>query len=257
MRRKVWAFSTAAIILLAATGASAQNARSSTPNGRPFVALQTQIDELETRTTAVEESIATLDARWQEAEARLDSQAGSLQALVDADRALQELMSELRGRIEALETRLDTVEDDLAELSATTNELATLKAQLEALKLEVNEKQAAIVGSCAPGSSIRQVNTTGTVACEVDDVSAGGGAAPALVLNDYTTENVVVSPGATKSLSAFCPSGYKAISGGYIKGMAGEITVNAPDGNGWRAAIMNNSTTSSTLLRTVVRCIAP
>ena len=257
MRRKVWAFSAAAIILLAATGASAQKAKGNTPNGTPFVALQTQIDALETRMTAVEESITTLDARWQEAEARLDSQAGSLQALVEADRALQELMSALRARIEALETRLDTLEGDVAELSSMTNELAALTAQLEALKLEVNEKQAAIVQSCAPGSSIRQVTATGKVACEVDDASAGVGAAAPLVLTDYSTDNVTVNPGTSKSLPVFCPSGYKAISGGYFKGTPGELILDAPDGNGWRAALINPTASSVTLLRVFVRCIAP
>ena len=65
--------------------------------------------------TIVEESVGTLDARWHEAEARLDSQAGSLQALVEADRALQELMSALRAQIAELELRLATLEGVLPE----------------------------------------------------------------------------------------------------------------------------------------------
>ena len=260
MRRKVWACSVVVMILLAVAGTSAQNAKGSTPNGRPFVALQTQIDALETRMTVVEESIDTLDARWQEAEARLDTHAGSLQALVEADAALQELMSALRAQIEALEIRLATLEGDVAGLSSATSELAALKAQLEALKLEVNEKQAAIVQSCAPGSSIRQVDATGAVACEVDDVSTGGGAAASIVLADYSSENVMVNlnPGASKSQPVFCPSGYKAISGGYLKGTAGEVILDAPDGNGWRVALVNPAASpAAILLRVFVRCIVP
>ncbi len=255
MRRKVWAIVATVMIVFAATGANAQKAKGSTPNGRPFVALQAQIDALETRLTVVEESIGTLDARWQEAEARLESHAGSLQALVEADAALQELMSALRAQIEALETRLASLEGDVAGLSSSTSELAALKAQLEALKLEVNQKQAAIVQSCAPGSSIRQVNATGAVACEVDDASTGGGAAAPIVLADYSTENVTVNPGASKSQPVFCPSGYKAISGGYFKGTAGEVILDAPDGNGWRVALVNPATSPATLLRVFVRCI--
>ena len=257
MRRKVSAFSAVVLILLTATGASAQKANGSTPNGKPFVALQQQIDDLDARVTTVEESIGTLDARWQAAEARLDSLAGSLQALVEADRALQELMAALRARIDELETRVSTLEGDVADLSSTLSELAALRAQLEALRLEVNEKQAAIVQSCAPGSSIRQVSATGTVACEVDDVSTGGGAAAPIVLSDFSTDNFIVNAGGTKSQPMFCPSGYKAISGGYIKGPAGEITVDAPEGNGWRAALVNPATNGQTFLRVVVRCIAP
>ncbi|MBM3818247.1 MAG: hypothetical protein FJW14_04385 [Acidimicrobiia bacterium] len=62
----------------------------------------------------VEESILTLDARWRDAEARLDEQAGSLRALFDADEALQALVTALR------------------------RDSAAYAAELEALRLELN-----------------------------------------------------------------------------------------------------------------------
>src|SRR5687768_11514382 len=127
MRRKVWACSTVVMMLLAATGTSAQKAKGSTPNGRPFVALQAQIDtladqvqQIQADATARDAAIAEFDARWRDAEARLDEHADSLQALVEADAALQELMSALRAEIEALETRLATLEGDVAGLSSAT-----------------------------------------------------------------------------------------------------------------------------------------
>lgn len=237
MRPKVCAFSVVLLILCAGLSVTAQSGKSSTqqgstPNGRPFVALQGQIDSLETRMAIVEVSIADLDAQWQEAEARLEEQGGTLQALIEADRALQELMS-------ALQEQGDT-----------------FQAQLEVLALELSEKQAAILQSCAPGSSIRQVSSDGTVSCELDDASAGG-AAP-IVLSDFDTGNLLVGPGATLSKRMVCPSPYRAISGGYVKGTAGHVIVDVPDGNGWRVGLVNpTATASNTFLRVFVRCFAP
>lgn len=209
--------------MVAAAGTSAQKGNGSTPNGRPFVALQTQID-------SYSQSIEELEARWQEAEARLDEQGQTLQALVEADRALQELISALQDDGDAY------------------------AAQLETLKLELNEKQAAIIGSCAPGSSIRQISPTGTVACEPDDTGAGGSLS--FTTTDYATGNLTVLAGANRVAPLFCPSGYRALSGGYTKGLAGEVTANIPDGNGWRVTLVNNTTTDS-FVRVFVRCSVP
>jgi hypothetical protein len=227
MRRKVWAFSAAVVIVLAASAPGAQNPRSDTPNGKPFVALQTQIDALDARMTAVETSVEMLDANWRDAEARLDALGAGLQELIEADRALQELISALQRQGEDFE------------------------GQLAALRLEVSQKQAAISQACAPGSSIRQVNVTGTVVCEVDDAGTGGGP---IVISDFSTDNLTVAAGGTRSAPVFCPSGYRALSGGYIKGTPGEVTVDVPDGNGWRVAVVNQTATSS-FVRTVVRCL--
>lgn len=229
MRQQVRAFAAAAMIVLAVTSAQAQKGKT-VPNGQPFQALQAQIDALETRVDGVEESIAALDARWRDAEARLDEQAGSLRALLDADAALQALVTALRR-------------DSTAHA-----------AELEALRLELNEKQAAIVQACAPGTSIRQVDPSGTVQCEVDDAETGGGAPIAIA--DFDSDNVSVAAGGSRSVQKFCPSGYRAVSGGYIKPAAATVSIDSPDGNGWRV-VFQNPTAAAVVVRVVVRCITP
>lgn len=189
MRPKVRAFAAGVLIVFAVSSASAQTNKTVTPGGKPFQALQAQIDALETRVDGVEDSIATLDARWREAEARLDEQAGSLQALLDADEALQALVRALR------------------------QDSAAHAAELEALRLDLNEKQALIIQACAPGSSTRQVDASGTVQCEVDNEGTAGGGAP-ISIADFDSDNVSVAAGGTRSVQKFCPSGYRAITGG-------------------------------------------
>ena len=241
MRGKVWAFSATVLIVLAATDASAQKSKGSTPNGKPFVALQAQIDALEAQVASVEASIDALDAQWREAEARLDEQDATLQELIEADRALQELISALQEKAGTLETRLE--------------DLAVVEAQLAALELEVDEKQAAIIQSCAPGSSIRQISSTGTVACEPDDAGAGGGIT--FTTTDFSTLNLNVAANSNRVATMFCPSGYRALSGGYTKGTLGTVTADIPDGNGWRVTVVNPSLIDPTFVRVFVRCSVP
>jgi hypothetical protein len=230
MRPKVRALAAAAMIVFAVSGASAQKNKT-VPNGKPFQALQTQIDALESRVDGVEDSIGTLDARWRETEARLDEQAGSLRALLDADEALQALVRALR------------------------QDSAAHAAELEALRLELNEKQALIIQACAPGSSIRQVDASGTVQCDVDDEGTGGGGAP-IAIADFDSDNQSVPALGSKSVQKFCPSGYRAISGGYIKPVAATVSIDSPDGNGWRV-VFQNPTAAALTVRVVVRCITP
>ena len=229
MRPRVRAFSAAAFIFLAATSANAQKNKE-LPNGKPFQALQAEIDALESRVDDVEDSIETLDARWRDAEARLDEQAGNLRALLDADEALQRLIRALRRDSNAH------------------------AAELEALRLELNAKQAAIIQACAPGSSIRQVDETGTVECEVDDAGTGGGAPIAIA--DYDSDITSVPAGGTKSVHKLCPSPYRAISGGYIKPAAVNVSIDVPEANGWRV-VFQNPTAGALMVRVIVRCITP
>ena len=219
------------VMLMAATAAHAQTNKGSAPNGKPFQALQTQIDALDARLTATETSIADLEAAWQAADTRFEEQGGTLQSLIEADRALQEL-------IDALKDQGDEA-----------------RAQIEALTLELGEKQAAILQACSPGSSIRQVNADGTVACEIDDASTGGGSV-SFVTTDFSTANLTVIAGGTRVATLFCPSGYHAVSGGYIKGAPAIVMIDIPDGNGWRVSVSNPSATD-TFVRVFVRCVVP
>jgi hypothetical protein len=246
----------AAPVLVAAQGKSSTQ-HGTAPNGRPFTALQAQIDTfsdlgaavllLEARMATAEASledlaahdalldewVAQLDQRWRDAEARLDAQDDSLQLLIEADRALQELIA-------AVELQ-------------TADQFGEVNDQLDGLQAELDAKQAAILSACPSGSAIRQISSTGGITCEAVSTT-GGGSVGTLVTTHLSADSfTVVPPGDVGTSTIVCPSGYMSTGGGFHKSVAGEIFLDQPVTNGWRAAVMNTSTTDASV-RAFVRC---
>lgn len=273
MPRTAWVtFTAMSFLLIANSAVVAQNGRGAAadtrlPNGRPFTAVQQQIDNLQSQIDAVvvavdantasvdelgavllalevrvsrtdanvadlqayqsiqDALIARLTARWDDAEARLAQAEGDVRLLLQADQALQALIAAL-------------------ELDADAD-----AATLAALQAEVANKQRAISQSCPAGSSIRQITSTGTVICEIDDAGSGGTLLSMDLADSFRTAN----PGLTTSSQVYCPSGYIATGGGLHKDLAMDVYYSAPSGNGWQVAAQNPTTTPRSI-RAFVKC---
>lgn len=270
---------TASIAVLAgSTTTLAQNGKNgtsqgSTPNGRPFVAVQTQIDQLQVQLDALGPkinariaSIEELAAAVLALEARLAATDASLADLKLYHDAQDALIEQLKAKWEAAEAQLaqntlsvqrllqaDQALNDL--LGALQLDVDADAALLAALRAEVAEKQDAIDHICADGTFISAITSDGNVECKA--APAGGGAAGAgtLVVFDVVDAWQSAAVGSVASSMVQCPSGYQASGGGYLRDMQlSDVYYNAPFGNGWQVAAMNNAAVSRRI-RAFVKCL--
>lgn len=207
--------------------------------------LEDDVQALQLHDAIADQWLAALEQRADEAEARLDEHAGELQALVDADSALQEYAAALLLEINFLKSQTQ----------GATADLTSLQQELADVRAELNAKQNLIVGSCPAGSSIRQIDSAGGVICELDDAGAGGGGgASTIVLTDPFNASVVVPAAAIGYGFVSCPSGYLPLSAGYSVPTYLNVFYSVPAGSfGWMVGAYNPSGTTTTMYVTV-RC---
>ena len=121
--------------------------------------------------------------------------------------------------------------------------------------------QARVNGVCFPGSSIRQINSDGTVICEPDDVGSGGGA-----LNIYTKFDATTCPAGTPgvcSAQVNCNDNDIAISGGFFivnnalersLRVGKDFPIGLPQPIGWAVEYVNEHPTTDMMMRVYAIC---
>jgi len=126
-----------------------------------------------------------------------------------------DIFTELQASDESQQSQIDSFFDIFTELQAADTQLqsnidneATSRATADALlQTRVNE-------NCPVGSSIRQINSDGSVLCEPDDVGTGSGGRLIVVeRSGQTTDFSAETP--FRSSYAPCLSGEMVVGGGY------------------------------------------
>lgn len=167
-------------------------------------ALQAQDIFLEQLITALEQNLADL-------ESRVAANEEDIAAIIQADIVTQQLIGAIEANITNLELLINNNAGDITDLNTLLVELDT---QLTALIATVATKQDRIAGVCATGSSIREINSDGTVVCEQDDVGSGSLTSLGSALSIQVPGRSIFSTGSL-TRSATCPSGYTVTGGGY------------------------------------------
>lgn len=142
MRRTVGAVCAVLMVMLAgARVTAAQNG--STPNGRPFLALQAQVDTLTRQIDQLrgdnmrqDELISALGAAVLLLEARMATAEATIEEIQAHDAFMDQWIEELDGRWRAAETRLTAQADDIQRLYDADRALHEL---LTALNLEIDD----------------------------------------------------------------------------------------------------------------------
>ena len=182
--------------IISSTGVSAAQPAYSGANGKPFQAIQAQIDALSAATSEVLNQINE-----------------DLQDLQNQVNDATQRITDLELYRDSLELRLAELESDVEAnahaISDLENELGQVEEDIAELKVEVNKKQAIITGYCPAGTSIRKVLSDGSVTCEQDH--------DAQLITSYITSNTVsIEAGArAAAISPACNANYYASGGGF------------------------------------------
>lgn len=204
--------------------------------------LAADVEAIEAREALMSRWLDALEQRWTAAEATLGDHAADIQRLVDADRALQEYAAALSREVDFARSLGG---DALSAASAA-------QARLTDVEAELRLKQNMIRTACPVGSSIRQVDADGTVACEFDD--AGGGAGAVLGTADSWRSDVSLAPNSSTYAYAYCPSGYVSLGGGFSVPLGAQVFYNVPFlSYGWAIGVLNPQTATRSF-DAVVRC---
>lgn len=199
--------------------------------------------------------IEALDVRVTDLEARVAANEDDIAALVLVDQALQELIDTIQDQIDTIDARITENDGDIAVLQG---QVIQLQSDLDDVQDDLAEKQNRVNGICSAGSSIRQINSNGTVVCEPDTVSAGVG-----TLTTYRSLDSVTVPSSIWTVkyvtnNRYCTgTNYRAVGGGFnlngSMGPFGHVYRNYPTSNtNWRATVRSDSTGERTLTTYVV-----
>jgi TolA-binding protein len=179
-------------------------------NGVPFRALQKQVDGLVASQQSVEELYARITA--------LEGEINDLQSRIDAN----------MGDISNLQQQLSNDEE----------EIQMLQANLAVMQNSLND-------GCPSGMSLLRVMSDGTVLCESNTQSSGGGGNLVVTMRSATV-TVSGSPSFPMSatVTAVCPTGQQAVSGGFdVNSMMGVTVVRSMkfDTNAWTVTAVSQT----------------
>ena len=183
-------------VIIASNGVSAAQPAYSGANGKPFQALQAQIDALSAATSEVLDQI---NEDLQDLQNQIDDATQRITNLELSRDSMELRLAELESDVEANANAISDLETEIAQVNA---DIATLK-------VEVDKKQDLITGYCPSGSSIREVSNTGLVTCEQDHDAQ-------LITSYITSDSISIAAGARANISSpVCNANYSATGGGF------------------------------------------
>ncbi len=172
----------------------------STPNGKPFVYIKSQVEAINSKIDALVGKFDSLEQELHNTNAALMIMSGEIDSL-------SQDVSYLEGKANVDQETLDAVH---YELQLAKDTYLTLQNRIESLEEEMAIKQHVVSGTCPNGYAIQAVNQDGSVSCQSVVTQSGSGLS-------FTRSSLLfkVEPHYQRSGIAYCPTGYEVMGGGF------------------------------------------
>lgn len=182
----------------------------SSPNGKPFVAINDQIIEAKGAISSIEDQLDGLIGQVDSIDARLSASELAVDNLYLENDMLQAMVDQNATDIGAIETGSLARDADLqGQIDTNLGLIQALQAEIGRINNELQYKQN-LVNGCPTGYAIRDVRDDGGVYCTNIEASSTNVSFARRIYN-RSFENY----GGVDTEHVACPSGYRAISGGY------------------------------------------
>lgn len=280
-----------AIAISLSAGALAA-ANGSSPNGKPFVAIEDQVYEIKGEVSSLQDQIDSIVADVDTIEQRLTANEDAITALQVSNTSLQVLVDNNISSTEDINTTISILESELLELQgnmdANADAIAAQEALIASLQSAILEVENGLISLDADLQSQIDHNNLliSTLETEVDQINMtleekqniingvcpsgsaiyqiteDGNVACEAVGGNSSISRVTVQAyqpvPANSSYGALvdCPTGYTQTGGGYVAHYAPNVffTRTAPNGNGWWV-IARNQNSFDTYYFVMLTCI--
>ena len=140
-----------ASVIFSIMGAATVNAagNGSTPKGKPFVAIDNQLVEVQGAVSSLEEQMELLVARVTTVEERVDADAAAIASLQAQNNALEILVNNNIADIQAINDKIVLLEQEnaalLVSITGNTGDIEALQEQVAANELAISNFQLALI----------------------------------------------------------------------------------------------------------------